>query len=111
METPTAHEILSTASALIHTRGSERDTADGERSMESAVAAFNALTGHCLSVTQGWQFMVLLKQARAAAGAWRADDWIDLVAYAALAAEAAHQEYAPAQPPRAPNEPVLHWDI
>jgi hypothetical protein len=111
METPTAHEILSTASALIHTRGGERDIDEGERSIVAAVAAFNALTGHCLSITQGWQFMVLLKQARAAAGAWRADDWIDLVAYAALAAEAAHQEYAPAQPPRAPTEPVLHWDI
>jgi len=56
--------------------------------MSRTVAAFNGLTGHTLSEVQGWQFMVLLKLARANGGAFHLDDYIDGAAYAALAGEA-----------------------
>ena len=36
----------------------------GERSMASTVKAFNALTGHNLTESEGWEFMVLLKLVR-----------------------------------------------
>lgn len=83
-----AAEILRTAADTIEQRGTERDQ-DGERSMARAVAAFNALFSHELTETEGWQFMVILKMARSAQGAYQPDDYTDQTAYSALAAEAA----------------------
>lgn len=70
-------------------RAASRDTPTGERSMARAVAAFNSLYGYAMTETEGWQFMSLLKKARGAQGAYREDDYVDDVAYAALAAESA----------------------
>jgi hypothetical protein len=106
---PTAQDLLLAAADVIDARGKVRDNAHGERSMETCVRAFNALTGSRITVTQGWQFMLCLKMSRAASGGWNHDDWIDLVGYAALAAESAHEEYIPS--PTRITEPTLHWDL
>lgn len=85
----TADYYLESAASEMADRAASRDTEDGERSMARAVTAFNALYGHDLSETEGWQFMSILKKSRSAEGAYREDDHTDDVAYAALAAEAA----------------------
>jgi hypothetical protein len=91
----TAPDILKKAAALIEQRGVERDKPQGERTMDTTVAAFWALHGESIlrtgtmTETQGWEFMELLKMARSAGGCYKADDYEDKVAYAALAAEAA----------------------
>jgi hypothetical protein len=79
----TADYYLESAASEMADRAASRDTEDGERSMARAVTAFNALYGHDLSETEGWQFMSILKKSRSAEGAYREDD------HAALAAEAA----------------------
>lgn len=82
-------DSLRRAAQLIEDRAAERDLPH-ERSMARAVSAFSSLTGHALSETEGWLFMVVLKLSRATAGKLVADDWIDGAAYCALALEAAH---------------------
>jgi len=82
---------LQKAMDAIADRGRTRDpdSAKGERSMATAVATFNALTGHALSEVDGWHFMLVLKQARAQGGAHNPDDYVDIAGYAGLAEEAA----------------------
>ena len=65
-----------------------RDTSK-ERSMEKIVKAFNIIYDKDLTTQQGWEFMCLLKQVRAAQGDYHEDDHIDKVSYASLAAEEA----------------------
>jgi len=84
-----AHHYLEQADRELTDRAASRDAVDGERSMARAVEAFNALYGHSLNETEGWQFMSILKKARGAEGGYREDDYTDDVAYAALAAESA----------------------
>jgi len=88
----TADRYLQAAADEMADRAASRDTQDGERSMARAVSAFNALYDQALTVTEGWQFMSLLKKARGAQGAYREDDYVDDIAYAALAAEEAADE-------------------
>jgi hypothetical protein len=76
----------------IEERGKLRDSPQGERSMGKAVAAFNAIFGTALTETQGWQFMQLLKLARMSAGVYHEDDYVDNIAYGALAAESSAKE-------------------
>lgn len=90
--TPTAPQILTAAAHDIAQRALLRDQPTGERSMARTVAAFNALHGTTLTEVQGWQFMALLKHARATGGNFHLDDYQDGAAYTALAAEAAAQE-------------------
>ena len=90
-----APDFCTKAAALMEDRGKERDQADGERSMARCVNAFNAMTGHQLSVEDGWLFMVYLKHARMRGGQFKQDDYEDAVAYEALMAE----EATAAQPP------------
>lgn len=85
----TAAHILQQGVDALSNRAAERDQADGERSMARCVKAFNAMFGHQITEEQGWQFMELLKMARAAGGAYREDDYVDGAAYCALAGEAA----------------------
>lgn len=92
-ERPSAHSLLMKAGNILGDRAKQRDV-EGERSMARAVAAFNGLTGHNLSEVEGWRFMVILKQARAYAGRFKADDYDDTIGYAALLAEAAYRENA-----------------
>ncbi len=85
-----AKEILDSGIDAIGNRSKERDTG-AERSMTRTVAAFNALYDKDLTVVEGWQFMSILKKARAQGGNLRLDDYIDDAAYAALAGEAAQE--------------------
>lgn len=59
--------------------------------MAATVAAFNALYGHKLSETEGWQFLVLLKMARGRQGDYHSDDYSDQTGYSALAGESAYR--------------------
>lgn len=86
---PAAPELLGRAAAHMHARASTYDAPDGERSMGKAVSAFNAITGHNLTESEGWLVMTLLKAVRGfARDAYRPDSFEDLIAYAALLAEA-----------------------
>lgn len=86
-----AADILQQAKDCLVNRASERDK-EQERSMKSCVEAFNALTGKSLTETEGWIFMTVLKLARSQGGCYKADDYIDMAAYAALAGEAGAKE-------------------
>lgn len=88
----TAAGMLQEAKDCLVARGVERDKPNGERSMKSTVEAFNALTGHALSESAGWLFMLCLKAARAEGGCFKADDYVDGAAYFALYGEAAAKE-------------------
>ena len=87
-----ATDYMKVAAEQMEDRAASRDQEDGERSMARAVAAFNTIYGRNLTETEGWQFMSILKKARGAVGAYREDDYVDDIAYAALAAESAGKE-------------------
>lgn len=89
-EAATATDILQEATECLTARAVERDKGTSERSMKAAVEAFNALTGHELTESDGWLAMVCLKAARAEGGKFRLDDYIDGAAYFALYGEAAN---------------------
>lgn len=89
-----ATSYLREADRILLERATQRDTPNGERSMEAAVAAFNILTSHNLTETDGWKFMKILKMARARTGEYNEDDYTDGVAYSALEAESASREQA-----------------
>lgn len=84
-----ADEFLGEASGMLELRGQEYDSPDGERSIESTVKAFNAITGQRLSAREGWMFMCLLKIVRTTKGEFKKDSFVDLAAYAALMGEEA----------------------
>lgn len=77
---------LNIAAKTIKERAETRNL-DKERAMHKTVSLFNTLTGHRLTETEGWKFMVLLKLARASCGPYREDDYVDGAAYVALAGE------------------------
>lgn len=83
-----AQDILDAAHEAIGASAASRDV-DKERSMARTVSTFNALTGHKLTEVQGWQFMAVLKLARAQGARLNMDDYIDGAAYMALAGECA----------------------
>jgi hypothetical protein len=84
--------VFDDAKNTIINRGKERDQADGERTIPRCVTAFNAITGHELSNTDGWLFMEILKKCRSVQGSYKYDDFRDGVGYAALRAEEARME-------------------
>ena len=86
-----ADDFAKRAAELLEDRGTERDQPNGERSMARCVTAFNAMSGHELSVEDGWLFMVYLKHARMRGGAYREDDYEDAIGYEALMSEEASQ--------------------
>lgn len=88
----TAPEILVTAADIIDQRGKLRDKEGGERSMAHAVKMFNAKHNTNITESQGWDFMISLKNARMAAGGFNPDDYLDAVAYQALLAECVLRE-------------------
>lgn len=87
----TAHSFLEKGVQHMKDRAAQRDSEDGERSMKACVDAFNAMFGHSLTETQGWQFMVLLKMARSR-NKFNPDDYEDGAAYTGLAGEAHSNE-------------------
>ena len=86
-----AVEIGECGIGAIRDRAATRDNESGERSMARTVRIFAAMTGLVLSETDGWKFMLAVKLGRASQGKHNADDYIDLVGYAALAGEAAER--------------------
>ena len=91
----TAASALKNALGHMEDRASSYDAPQGERSMGTTVAAFNAITGKDLSEEQGWLMMVLLKAVRSQQGKWKQDNYEDGAAYFALAAESAKKERVP----------------
>lgn len=102
---PTAEKIMQEAIETMAERGKTYDTQDKlatfsdeypapvERSMGKVVSMFNTLTGHTMTEEEGWDFMVLLKLARASNG-YKADNFVDGAAYFGLAGEcAAEKDY------------------
>lgn len=84
-----APSLLDAAAQHIRDRAAAYDKPEGERSMERTVQAFNAITGHGVSESEGWLFMELLKAVRDyTTEGGHADSQEDRIAYAALAAEA-----------------------
>jgi hypothetical protein len=86
---PRAPELLGRAAAHMHERAATYDEPEGERSMGKAATAFNAITGHSITESEGWLLLQLLKDVRLfAREAYHADSAEDCIAYAALKAEA-----------------------
>ena len=85
----TAGDFLGAALGHLEDRAATYDSPQGERSMGRTVEAFNAITGHKLSEEQGYLFMVLLKAVRSQQGAFKSDNYEDLIAYGALQGECA----------------------
>ena len=84
-----AAELLGRAALHMHDRSATYDKPEGERSMGRAVAAFNAITGHTLSESEGWLLLQVLKDVRLfTRSEYHADSAEDCIAYAALKAEA-----------------------
>lgn len=84
-----AAELLGRAARHMHDRAVTYDALDGERSMGKAVTAFNAITGHSLSESEGWLLLQVLKDVRLfTRSEYHADSAEDCIAYAALKAEA-----------------------
>ena len=92
VETVTAASMLTAALGHMEDRAKTYDAPGGERSMGKTVAAFNVITGHNLTEEAGWLFMEILKQVRSQQGDYRADNYEDMVAYAALRGECAARE-------------------
>lgn len=90
----TAADILKAALGHMEDRAATYDKPEGERSMPSTVAAFNAVTGLALTAEQGWLFCVLLKAVRSQQGGYRADNYDDGAAYFALMGEQASGDRA-----------------
>ena len=89
--TPSASDFLQKADKIMRQRGEQYDKEGGERSMAQTVKAFNAITGRDLTETEGWTFMLILKQTRLFQNRKSAhqDSCEDSVAYASLQAESA----------------------
>lgn len=88
----TAASMLTAALGHMEDRAKTYDAPGGERSMGKTVAAFNTITGLELTEEHGWLFMEILKQVRSQQGNYRADNYEDMVAYAALRGECAARE-------------------
>ena len=92
----TAPDILRRAREHMEDRAKTYDKPGGERSIGAAVEAFKAVTGdgEMNSEERGWLFMELLKMVRSQQGEYRADNYEDGTAYAALRGESAAKERA-----------------
>lgn len=86
-DTP-ALQLLESAAGHMRARAATFD-AGGERSIGKTVEVFNALTGHTLTESHGWTFMLILKLVRdQQKPEGHLDSIEDSVAYAALRGEA-----------------------
>ena len=84
----TAQGLLSKAREHILDRAATYDKHEGERSMGSAVDAFNAITGRDLDESEGWLLLQVLKDVRDRQRREpHVDSLEDCIAYAALKAE------------------------
>ena len=89
----TAPQLLNKAASIMEERGKQYDKPEGERSMGKCVAAFNIITGHDLSESEGWLLLQVLKDVRLwQQPGYHQDSAEDCIAYAALKAEAKQNE-------------------
>ena len=86
-KTTTADSILNEGLETLKQRGKEYDATGGERSMLKTVSLFNHLTGHQLTVADGWKFMQFLKMVRIQQAPAKRDSYVDLANYVALEGE------------------------
>lgn len=117
----TAQMLLGQARDVMDARAKEYDKPEGERSMAATVTAFNAVTKHDVSESEGWLFMSLLKMVRdRSTVAGHRDSCEDLVAYSSLYGEARLAELDKqmmsgaaqlAASMREPYSAVCKWDI
>lgn len=103
IEKVNANEFLTDAVGQMQNRAQLRDQPQGERSMATIVATFNALTGHQLTEAEGWEFMVLLKMVRGRQGKFNKDDYVDGAAYFGLLGECESTRERTLFDPEAPN--------
>lgn len=84
-----APDFLRKAADLLEQRAKDYDQQGGERSIPSAVKAFNAITGSQMTPQQGWLFMHLVKKVRLHTNpkTFHQDSAEDSIAYDALEAE------------------------
>ena len=88
-----ANKLLEKANNLMLQRGKEYDKENGERSMGKCVSAFNTITEHTLTESEGWLLLQILKDVRLfQKKGYHADSAEDCIAYAALKAEAKSME-------------------
>lgn len=88
-DTRTAKGIIKNCLKTMQERGDQRDSPEGERSMEKVVGLFNLWSGKDVTVFEGWMFMVFLKMVRSRQGEPDADNFVDGSSYMALAGEEA----------------------
>ena len=86
------HGILDQAIKETGGRAVTYDSPQGEESMPKAVKVFNALFDKDLTVSEGWQFMSILKKVRSIQGEFKMDNHVDDCAYAAFAGKALQEE-------------------
>lgn len=91
-EDTSALGILTQAAQVHEQRGVEYDSEHGERSMPLTITLFNTLTGHNLSVADGFKLMQLLKMVRIQQAPHKVDSYVDLAGYAALEGESSTSE-------------------
>lgn len=85
----TAPGLLAKAAELMEERGKQYDQPQGERSMERVIQAFNIITNHNLTESEGWLMMAVLKMVRdRQRETAHRDSCEDLIAYASLYGEA-----------------------
>lgn len=91
-------QIFQEAYDTLEQRGKTYDPASGqERSMEQITKAFNAATGHELSVADGWIFMQIVKEVRQQnSPEFHKDSMIDKLSYVLLEAEERMKNCEPA---------------
>lgn len=81
--------FLKEAQEAMELKAKLRDTPKGERTAEQIANVFNAITGHELTETDAWTFLLVLKLVRSRNGKYNRDDYVDLAAYSSLMGECA----------------------
>jgi len=84
-----AQDFLNAGLGHMQDRAATYDKPTGERSMAATVGAFKCVSGVEMTEEQGWLFMGLLKMVRSQQGEFKADNYEDEAAYAALRGECA----------------------
>lgn len=85
--------FLKEAQAAMEARAALRDTPEGERTAGKIAKVFNSITGHDLTESDAWLFLLVLKIVRSRNGNYSRDDYVDMAAYSALWGE--HESMKP----------------
>jgi hypothetical protein len=97
-------DVLRAAAQHMEDRAAAYDSPSGERSMAKTVEMFAMLKGDDYFTTElGWLFMAILKMVRSQQGDFKADNYEDMAAYCALAAEEAYVSRASEPAPLPPR--------